>query len=272
MGGIFRPCAGVVQWLLQGGMRWSDTEPQRDTRRRFQGRHLLVLALALAALAHTGCDQMSGLLGAKPVEARTAQDGIDVFLTYQDALIGSSSEKVVEVFGKPKGIFERQSGKVWMYSRWCVEFNSQDEVVRMERDVAASGSGGTRTQSMALAAKPGVPAASPSGAGIVKVSQGGQAVDLRSLLPAGKVAIVDFYADWCGPCRSIAPHLETLARENPKVVLVKIDIVKWGTPVTQQYDINSVPNIRVFDPNGKPVGQPTSNFSKVQSYVKKAGG
>jgi len=108
--------------------------------------------------------------------------------------------------------------------------------------------------------------------GIVKVSQGGEAVDLTSLMPAGKITVVDFYADWCGPCRSIAPPLEELAKGNADVVVVKVDIVKWGTPVTKHYGINSVPNIRVFDRDQKQVGQPTSNFSKIKSYVEKAGG
>ena len=96
-------------------------------------------------------------------------------------------------------------------------------------------------------------------------------VDLNSLMPAGKITVVDFYADWCGPCRQISPHLEKLVSENSDVVLVKVDIVKWGTPVTEQHDINSVPNIRVFDRNRKPIGNPTSSLSAVKSYLSKAG-
>jgi len=105
-------------------------------------KNLIIIAITSATVLFTGCDQVSGLIGSKKVEARTAEEGINLFLTYQDALVGKNSEAVVEVFGKPKGIFERRSGKVWMYSRWCVEFDAQDQVVRMERDVATTGSSG----------------------------------------------------------------------------------------------------------------------------------
>jgi len=246
----------------------------RWDRFTFTSGSFLPLALAVGALALTGCDQLSGLFGATQVEAKTAEDSIEVFLTYQDALIGKDSAAVTEVFGKPKGIFERKKGKVWMYSRWLVEFDARDRVVRMERDVVATGSGvGAASPSMALPAKTApTPRPVTSAGGIIRVSNGGQPVDLNSLMPKGRITVVDFYADWCGPCRSIAPHLEKLARENPEVALVKVDIVKWGTPVTKQHAINSVPNIRVFDRSGKQVGQSTPSFSKVKSYVEKAGG
>jgi thiol-disulfide isomerase/thioredoxin len=234
----------------------------------------LLPLVVLSALAMTGCDQLTGVLQVREVQARTGEDSIDLFLTYQEALIGKDPDSVVEVFGKPKGIFERRSSTVWMYSRWCVEFDANHQVVRMERDIASTGSGrAAASDSMALAAKPAPPVQAPAGSGgVTKVSNGGQSVDLNSLMPAGKITVVDFYADWCGPCRSIAPHLEKLAKENPNVVLVKVDIVKWGTPVTKQHNINSVPNIRVFDRNRRPMGQPTSSLSQVQSYIEKAGG
>lgn len=89
---------------------------------------------------------------------------------------------------------------------------------------------------------------------------------LKSEIPV----LVDFYADWCGPCRTIAPHLEELANGHPDVVLLKIDIVAWGTPVADQFGINSIPNVRVFDRTGRQIGEPTSSFGKVQAYVSKA--
>jgi thioredoxin 1 len=103
-----------------------------------------------------------------------------------------------------------------------------------------------------------------------KISNGGRRIDLASLLVSGKVTVVDFYADWCGPCRRISPHLERLVRSDADVYLRKVDIVKWGTPVTKQFGIRSVPNIRVFDRNGRMVGSGTSNLNLVQQYVRQA--
>jgi thioredoxin 1 len=39
------------------------------------------------------------------------------------------------------------------------------------------------------------------------------------------VTVVDFYADWCGPCKQLSPSLEQMARTDPEIALRKIDIV-----------------------------------------------
>jgi len=241
------------------------------------GRPLLSLVLAICCGCVTGCDKVSSAvspLGVQPVQARTAENGIESFATYKEALIGKDSETVAAVFGKPKGVFERRTGKVWMYSRWCVEFNSKGQVARIERDIAASGSGRRPSDSSTkLAARPVVASQpAPPSSAVKRISNGGQPVDLDSLMPAGKIIVVDFYADWCGPCQRISPHLEKLASENPEIVLLKVDIVSWGTPVAKQHDISSIPNIRVFNRNKDQIGEPTSNLSIVQSYIRQAGG
>jgi thiol-disulfide isomerase/thioredoxin len=237
----------------------------------------LPLAFAVCGVWVTGCDKLSHAvseLGVQKVEARTAEDSIEAFLTYQEALLGKDSEAVTAVFGKPKGVFQRRNGTVWMYERWTIEFDARGLVQSMERDIAAYGSGSKAAgTSMALAARPSAPSQSPSvPAGIREISNGGQPVDLNLLMTEGKITVVDFYADWCGPCRKISPRLEQLVSENPEVVLVKVDIVDWDTPVTRQHDIHSVPNIRVFDRNRRMVGSPTSNLQEVETCIDKAGG
>jgi thioredoxin len=71
-----------------------------------------------------------------------------------------------------------------------------------------------------------------------------------------KPAIIDFYADWCGPCKMIAPILEELSNENPDIVIYKVD-----TEVEQElsavFQIRSIPSI-LFIPkdNRQPMMQP----------------
>ena len=102
---------------------------------------------------------------------------------------------------------------------------------------------------------------------IIIFKDGGKQVDLKDVLVPGKITLIDFYADWCGPCKKISPYLEHLAQNDPDVYLRKIDIVNWGTLVTIQYGIKSIPDVRVFDRNGRMVGRPTYNFNEILSYV-----
>lgn len=88
---------------------------------------------------------------------------------------------------------------------------------------------------------------------IEKINRNGQRVDIRRHLVPGKVTIVDFYADWCGPCRQITPFLEDLAKNDPDVYLRKVDIDRWGSPVAEQHKINSIPRIEVYDRKGQEV-------------------
>ena len=60
------------------------------------------------------------------------------------------------------------------------------------------------------------------------------------------VSLVDFYADWCGPCRMIAPIIEELASEfHGKATIAKVDIEKAQT-VTAEFQVTSIPTIILF--------------------------
>lgn len=82
-------------------------------------------------------------------------------------------------------------------------------------------------------------------------------VELTAHLPAGKVTVVDFYAEWCGPCRQLAPWLENFVAGDPDVVLRKVDIVGWQSPVARQYQIRGVPHLQIYDRHGRKVGEMT---------------
>jgi thioredoxin 1 len=66
------------------------------------------------------------------------------------------------------------------------------------------------------------------------------------------VTLVDFYADWCGPCKMITPHLETVAKElEGKASIIKIDVDK-AQRVASTYQVTSIPTLILFH-NGKEV-------------------
>jgi len=113
-------------------------------------------------------------------------------------------------------------------------------------------------------------AGAPRGEPIAVISHGTQ-VDINQHLAFGQVTVVDFYADWCGPCRRLSPSLEQMARSDPEVALRKIDIVNWRTAVAQQFNIHSIPQVNVYDRSGRLVGTVMGvDFERVKRCVAQA--
>ena len=66
------------------------------------------------------------------------------------------------------------------------------------------------------------------------------------VLSASKPVVVDFWAEWCGPCRMIAPALEELAGElKDKVTIAKINIDE-NPGVPTKYGVRGVPTLMIF--------------------------
>lgn len=61
--------------------------------------------------------------------------------------------------------------------------------------------------------------------------------------------LVDFYADWCGPCKMVAPIVEEIANEYPDITVGKVNVDLDGE-IAMKYNIVSIPTIIVFE-NGK---------------------
>ena len=77
-----------------------------------------------------------------------------------------------------------------------------------------------------------------------------------------QTVLIDFYADWCGPCRMVAPIVEELAKDNPDVVIGKVN-VDDDPELAQAYGVMSIPTLIVLK-GGKEVARSTGARPKAQ--------
>jgi thioredoxin 1 len=76
---------------------------------------------------------------------------------------------------------------------------------------------------------------------------------VEQVLESKVPVLVDFYADWCGPCRLLSPVLDELAQETPEAKIVKVNIDQ-SPKIAAQYRVNSIPTLVLFE-QGKPISQ-----------------
>ena len=67
------------------------------------------------------------------------------------------------------------------------------------------------------------------------------------------LALIDFYADWCGPCKMVAPILEEIAQEREDVLVGKINVDESGI-LAARYQVLSIPTMILFK-DGKEQGR-----------------
>lgn len=70
---------------------------------------------------------------------------------------------------------------------------------------------------------------------------------------ANGVSLVDFYADWCGPCKMLAPVLEQVSQEQEDLNIVKVNVDE-NEEVAKQFGIMSIPTLILFK-DGQQVAQ-----------------
>ena len=91
-----------------------------------------------------------------------------------------------------------------------------------------------------------------------KTTEATFAVDV---LNAAEPVVVDFWAEWCGPCRMIAPALDEISHEmEGKVKIVKLNVDE-NPAVAAQYGIRSIPTLLIFK-NGQLASQKVGAASK----------
>jgi len=81
------------------------------------------------------------------------------------------------------------------------------------------------------------------------------------VLQATEPVLVDFWAEWCGPCRAVAPSVEEIATEyRGKLKVVKVD-VDDAPQVATKYGVQGIPTLMVFK-NGEVVERLTGGYPK----------
>ena len=83
----------------------------------------------------------------------------------------------------------------------------------------------------------------------------------NELVKSNRPVLIDFYADWCGPCKAMAPVLKEVSQDSPYRIL-KIDVDK-NPKIAQKYNIRSIPTIMIFR-QGKVQWRHSGTASKAQ--------
>ena len=82
------------------------------------------------------------------------------------------------------------------------------------------------------------------------------------VLDSEKTVLLDFYAEWCGPCRMVGPVVEDIAAENSDVIVGKINVDREGE-LAQRFGIISIPTLVVLK-DGKVVNRASGARPKEQ--------
>lgn len=64
-------------------------------------------------------------------------------------------------------------------------------------------------------------------------------------IPKQGITVIDFYANWCAPCKRIAPAFERLAETFPKITFFKVNVDE-SPDLTAEFDINAMPTFLFF--------------------------
>lgn len=77
--------------------------------------------------------------------------------------------------------------------------------------------------------------------------------NFKEIIESNKIVVVDFFANWCGPCKMLSPVIEDLSNEMTNVTFLKVDVDNFNE-IASEFQIMSIPAIIIFK-DGKVVGK-----------------
>lgn len=84
----------------------------------------------------------------------------------------------------------------------------------------------------------------------------------EKVINSPNTVVVDFFADWCGPCKMLSPVIEKLDAMNPDVDFYKVNIDE-NPSLAEEFEVQSIPNIVIFK-NGQAVDRSIGFVSEQQ--------
>eukprot|EP01117_Protostelium_nocturnum_P014657 TRINITY_DN559_c0_g1_i1.p1 TRINITY_DN559_c0_g1~~TRINITY_DN559_c0_g1_i1.p1 ORF type:complete len:109 (-),score=26.49 TRINITY_DN559_c0_g1_i1:62-388(-) len=92
--------------------------------------------------------------------------------------------------------------------------------------------------------------------------------EFKSTIGSGSLVVVDFYADWCGPCKRIAPFLETLSTQFADAKFIKVN-VEEREDIAKECDISAMPTFHLYKDGKKVESLVGADQNKLKALVEK---
>lgn len=89
--------------------------------------------------------------------------------------------------------------------------------------------------------------AGPPPVQLAQINKPGEVVDIDAAAPAGYVTVIDFWGEHCGACEVVGAKLQEGIKDQPAILIRKVDVGDGFTPVAEQYKIGALPHFRIYD-------------------------